>query len=42
VGVLKKLPRPMNLIKIVPEVYDFLESDLKKKGYGSRQQLKVV
>lgn len=42
VEVLKKLPRPMNLIKIVPEVYDFLESDLKKKGYGSRQQLKVV
>ncbi|MDD6222971.1 MAG: pyridoxamine 5'-phosphate oxidase family protein [Lachnospiraceae bacterium] len=42
VEVLKKLPQPMNLIKIVPEVFDFLKSDLKKKGFGSRQQLKVV
>ena len=42
VEVLKKLPQPMNLIRIVPEVYDFLKSDLKKKGFGSRQQLKVV
>ena len=40
VEALKKLPQPMNLIKIVPDVYDFLESDLKKKGFSSRQQLK--
>lgn len=41
VEALKKLPRPMNLIKVVPTVYDYLKSDLKKKGFGSRQQLKM-
>lgn len=41
VAALKKLPRPMNLIRIAPEVFDFLCSDLKKKGYSSRQQLKM-
>ena len=42
VEALKKLPRPMNLIKIVPTVYDYLNSDLKKKGFSSRQQVKIV
>ena len=36
---MRKLPEPMNLIKIVPTVMDFLDSDLKKEGYGIRQQL---
>lgn len=39
VEALKKLPHSMNLIKVVPKVYDFLNSDLKKEGFGSRQQL---
>jgi hypothetical protein len=29
----------MNLIKIVPESFDYLDSDLKKDGFGSRQHL---
>ena len=41
VDMLKKLPQPMNLIKIVPDVYDFLKSDLKKRGFSSRQQLRM-
>lgn len=41
VEALKKLPQTMNLIKVVPEVYDFLKSDLKKRGFGSRQQLVI-
>lgn len=40
VEALKKLPQPMNLIRIVPEVFDFLDSYLKKRGFSSRQQLK--
>lgn len=36
---LKKLSHPLHLIKITPTVYDLLESDLKKKGYSSRQEL---
>lgn len=40
IEALKKLPEPMNLIKIVPTVYDFLSSDLKKEGYSSRQEMK--
>ena len=39
VEAMKKLPQPMNLIKIYPESYDYLDSDLKKEGYGSRQYL---
>ena len=41
VEALKKLPQPMNLIKIIPEVYDYLSSDLKKKGFSARQHLKM-
>lgn len=39
VEAMKKLPMPMNLIKIVPESFDYLDSDLKKEGYASRQHL---
>lgn len=38
----KKLPQPMNLIKVVPEAYDFLDSELKGEGFGSRQHLTVL
>lgn len=41
VEALKKLPQPINLIKIVPEDFEFLNSDFKKKGFSSRQQLKM-
>jgi uncharacterized protein YhbP (UPF0306 family) len=37
---MRKLPEPINLIKIVPTVMEFLCSDLKNEGYGSRQLLK--
>lgn len=37
--VLKKLPEPMALIKITPQRIDFLNSDFKKDGYSSRQEL---
>jgi uncharacterized protein YhbP (UPF0306 family) len=36
---LQKLPQPLNLIKIRPTVIDYLDSELKKEGYGSRQQI---
>ena len=36
---MKKLPMPMNLIKIMPDSYDLLDSDLKKDGFGNRQHL---
>lgn len=38
---MKKLPSPMNLIKIMPGSYDYLDSDLKKDGFGNRQHLDV-
>ncbi len=41
VEMLKKLPEPMNLIKVVPERMDFVNSDLKKDGYGIRQEYAV-
>jgi hypothetical protein len=31
----------MNLIKIAPESYDLLDSDLKKDGFGNRQHSEV-
>ncbi len=34
---LKKLPHPMYLLQVVPERIDFLNSEFKEKGYGSRQ-----
>ena len=37
----RKLADPMNLIKIVPESYDLLDSTLKDEGFGSRQHLEL-
>lgn len=36
---LKKLDPPMNLIKVIPEEIEFLNSDFKDKGYSGRQKL---
>ena len=36
---MKKLPNPMNLIKVIPESYDVLDSELKNEGVDSRQHL---
>lgn len=41
VEAMKKLPQSMNLIKVVPTTYDYLDSELKKDGFGSRQHLEV-
>jgi len=38
---LKKLPEPMNLIKIIPTEYDFLNSDFKQDGLSPRQSFIV-
>ena len=38
---MKKLPHPMNLIKVVPESFDYLDSDLKKEDLSSRQHYEV-
>ena len=38
---MKKLPKAMNLIKVVPKIFDLLDSDLKKEGVDSRQHLDV-
>jgi general stress protein 26 len=39
IDVLKKLPEPMNLIKVIPKRIDYLNSDFKKDGFSSRQAL---
>jgi hypothetical protein len=39
-AAMKKLPQPMNLIKVEPISFDYLDSELKKDGFGSRQHLK--
>ena len=39
VKAIKKMPHPMNLIKIIPEIFDYLDSDLKKEGFDIRQHL---
>ncbi len=39
VEAMNKLPQPMNLIKVVPDSFDYLDSELKKAGFGSRQHL---
>ena len=41
VEAMKKLPQAMNLIKVVPTSYDYLDSDLKNNGFGSRQHMDV-
>jgi uncharacterized protein YhbP (UPF0306 family) len=35
----KRLPEPMNLLKITPTRIDFLNSDFKKNGFSSRQEI---
>ena len=42
VEAMKKLPQPMNLIKVAPAEFDYLDSDLKKEGFGSRQHFDKV
>jgi hypothetical protein len=32
VEIMKKLPCPINLIKVAPKCFDYLDSDLKKKA----------
>ena len=39
VDAIKKMPHPMNLIKIIPDRFDYLDSDLKKEGFDIRQHL---
>ena len=39
VAALKKLPHPMNLIKIIPDKIEFTNSEFKKAGADSRQVL---
>ena len=39
VEAIKKMPHPMNLIKIVPDSFDYLDSDLKKDGFDIRQYI---
>lgn len=39
VEAIKKIPHPMNLIKIVPDSFDYLDSDLKKEGLDIRQHI---
>jgi len=42
VEAIRNLPHPINLIRVIPEAYDYLDSDLKNDGYGSRQHFDVV
>lgn len=35
------LPKPMNLIKVIPESYDLLDSKLKQKGVDIRQHYEM-
>ncbi len=41
VEAMKKLPQAMNLIKVAPTAFDYLDSDLKKDGFAGRQHLDV-
>ena len=38
---MKKLPQPMNLIKVTPKSYDVLDFRYHTCGFGSRQHLEV-
>ena len=40
-SAMRNLSKPMALIKVVPEVFDLLDSDLKKEDFGSRQHYEV-
>lgn len=39
IEALRKLPEPMNLIKVTPAKIEFLNSEFKKYGYASRQSI---
>jgi len=39
IAALKKMPHPMNLIKVTPERIQFLNSDFKEKGVDVRQEI---
>ena len=41
VEAMKKLAQPLTLIRVEPECFDLLDSDLKKDGFGNRQHLDV-
>ncbi|MBR5338232.1 MAG: pyridoxamine 5'-phosphate oxidase family protein [Lachnospiraceae bacterium] len=41
IDAIKKLPKPMNLIKVDPKSFDLLDSELKKEGVDSRQHLEL-
>lgn len=41
-AMINKLKEPMYCLKIIPEEYVLLDSDLKKEGYDSRQKLSPV
>ncbi|WP_248405742.1 hypothetical protein [Butyrivibrio fibrisolvens] len=40
-AAMRNLPQPIALIKVVPEVFDLLDSELKKEDFGSRQHYVV-
>ena len=39
---MRKLARPMSLIKVTPVCFDYLDSELKKENYASRQHIEVL
>ena len=41
IEALRKLPEPMNLIKVAPSKIEFLSSEFKKYGCASRQRVDV-
>ena len=41
IDTLRKLPEPMNLIKVAPSKIEFLNSEFKKYGCASRQRVDV-
>ncbi len=40
-SAMRNLPQPMALIKVMPKVFDYLDSDLKKEEFGIRQHYEV-
>lgn len=38
-AAVRKMPEPINLIKIIPAEADYLDSGLKKEGFDSRQHI---
>lgn len=41
IDALRKLSEPINVIKIIPEKIEYLNSDFKKSGYDSRQKYEL-